>query len=210
MRHVLPDLAARVAPKHTALVVIDMQNDFCAPGGYIDKLGLDVARCQQVAAPLGDLVEAARRADVPVIWVQAIYDEVYLAAPMLAKRKEMGARFGCCETGSWGAEFFGVKPLPREFVVQKHRYSAFSGTELDSLLRDHGIKTIVVTGVQTNVCVESTLRDGFFNGYYIAVPRDCVASHSPDLHDATLKNVELCFGNVTSGAELQRLWSGAS
>ena len=98
-----------------------------------------------------------------------------------------------------------------EYIVKKHRYGAFTGTALDNTLRENGIRTLVVTGVQTNVCVETTLREGLSRGYYIVVPADCVATHSSDLHDATLQNVERLFGDVTSTAALMATWTdGAS
>ncbi|MBI3092043.1 MAG: cysteine hydrolase [Candidatus Tectomicrobia bacterium] len=207
MREILTELAEIVKPEHTALLVIDMQNDFCAPGGYVQAvMGKDVSGAPRLAEIIMDLVEAARRLRIPPIWIQAIYDDHYLQPPMIAKRLPRGSEVFCCRTGTWGADFFGVKPLPGEFIVQKHRFSGFNGTPLDNLLRDHGVKTIVTTGVTTNVCVESTLRDGFFNGYYTVVPSDCVAANSPDLHASSLKNIELFFGYISTSAELQELW----
>ena len=102
-----------------------------------------------------------------------------------------------------------VEPAEGEFVVDKHCYSAFSGTGLDGILREHSIRTLVVTGVATNICVDSTLRDGFNHGYYIVVPRDCVAAHDSELHEATLSNVAFLLGDVTTADELIGLWRGS-
>ena len=98
--------------------------------------------------------------------------------------------------------------LDDEIFIEKHTYSAFAGTELDRILRFRGIQTLVMTGVATNVCVESTLRDGFFNGYYIVVPEDCVGSSAQNLHDATIENVRGTFGEVTSLADLTTILAG--
>ncbi len=208
MQQILTDLKTKITPAHSALLIIDMQNDFCAPGGYINRVkNKDVSASAAVAARINAVLDAARAADVLVVWVRAIYDAKYLVSPMLAKQQELGITDGLCSEGSWGAEFFGVKPAADEFVIDKHRYSAFSGTKLDNLLREHGIRTLVLTGVATNVCIESTMRDGFMNGYYIVVPQDCVGSHSQDLHEATLKNVRLTFGDVPQSNELVDLWA---
>lgn len=212
MQAVITDLRTKLEPAHTALLVIDVQNDFCAPGGYIQRVkGKDVSANAAVAAPIEVVVEAARRAAVLPVWVRAIYDPQYLPVPMLAKQHERGlSGEGLCLEGSWGAEFYRLAPGPEELVVDKHRYSAFSGTALDALLRERSIRTLVLTGVATNVCIESTLREGFMNGYYIVVPEDCVASHHPVLHQATLENVRQSFGDVVSSADLLSVWSRRS
>ncbi len=208
MRKLLNEFADRAAPAHSAVLVIDMQNDFCAEGGYIDRrFGCDAPANRALAGANMALAAAAREAGAMVVWVQAIYDPKYLSAPMLTKLAAGEVR---CAEGSWGADFFGVAPAEGEIIIAKHRYSAFCGTELDDLLRERGIRTLVVTGVATNVCVESTLRDGFNRGYYIVVPRDCVASANRELHDATLKNVDFLLGEVVDSGELIDLWRGAA
>ena len=209
MDRILSEYPKRVVPAHTAVVVVDMQNDFCAQGGYIDrKFGCDAAANEALARTNMALVDAARDVGTMVVWVRAIYDPKYLTAPMLTRMGAGGAE-PRCEEGSWGADFFMVEPAEGEFVVDKHRYSAFSGTGLDGILREHGIRTLVVTGVATNICVDSTLRDGFNHGYYIVVPRDCVAAHDSELHEATLSNVAFLLGDVTTADELIGLWRGS-
>ncbi len=210
MDRILSEYPERVVPAHTAVVVVDMQNDFCAQGGYIDrKFGCDAAANEKLARTNMALVEAARDAGAMVVWVRAIYDPKYLTAPMLTRMQATAAEERC-EEGSWGADFFMVEPQEGEFVVDKHRYSAFSGTGLDGILREHGIRTLVVTGVATNICVDSTLRDGFNHGYYIVVPSDCVAAHDSELHEATLKNVAFMLGDVTMADDLIGVWRGSA
>jgi ureidoacrylate peracid hydrolase len=201
-------IEARARPAHSALVVIDMQNDFCADGGYIHRVfKTDMSGNAALAAQITALADAARAASMPVIWVQAIYDRKYLAAPALSKQREAGIDLVCCAEGTWGAAFFGVEPRPGEPVVQKHRYSAFFDTALERLLRERAIRTVVLAGVATNTCVDATLRDAFFRGFYVVVPEDAVGSHVPALHDATLRQVRMLYGDVTTVDTLARLWA---
>jgi ureidoacrylate peracid hydrolase len=115
----------------------------------------------------------------------------------------------CCGTGSWGGEFYGVSSAPGEAVIEKSSYSAFAGTEVERQLRERGIRTIVFAGVQTNVCVESSLRDAVCKGFYAVLASDCVASHTPPLHEATLKNVQFLFGDVMDRQAIAAIWSAA-
>ena len=203
----LRTVAERLAPAHTALLVIDMQNDFCAEGGYIEAVvGKNAAACRAVAALIMDLVRAARAAAVPVVWVRADYRLEKLPAGMAMRFAAQGNGRICCEPGTWGAEFHGVAPAPGEAIVDKHCYSAFIGTGLGERLAARGIRTLVFAGVQTNVCVETSLRDAYSLGFHVAAAADCVASHTAELHEATLKNVRFLFGDVLSAREIAALW----
>jgi len=204
----LMTLPERADPAHTALLVVDVQNDFCAKGGYIDQtVRADVSGAEGVANAIIPVVESARASGVPVIWIRATYDWKNLHGPMLVKYREAGFNAVCCAEGSWGADWYIVRPAPGEEIVTKHRYSAFVGTNLDDLLRARRIRSLVVTGVATNVCVDSTLRDGFLRGYYIVVPKEAVGCPSKELHEATLKNVQFLLGDVVSNTQLIELWS---
>ena len=209
MQDILTDFEDRIDPAHSAVLVVDIQNDFCAPDGYLGrKFGCDEAANEALAARNVALTDAARAAGALIVWIQAIYDPVYLSAPMLMKGGSRDNDVRCVD-GSWGADFYKVGPKEGDLVVRKHRYSAFSGTAMDNLLRRNGIRTTIVTGVSTNICVESTLREAFNLGYYVVVPRDCVASNNAELHKATLKNVEFLIGDVTSAGDLLDHWSRA-
>lgn len=212
MSDVLTRVEDQLAPAHTALLVIDMQNDFCAKGGYIDKTSkLDVAGCEKVADAINVAVDAARAAGVRIVWIRANYEPQYLAAPVKARHVARGIeKEVCCAGETWGYDFFGVKPREGEHFVEKHRYDAFHGTALDDILRNHGIKTLVCTGVVTNVCVESTVRSGFFRGYYVVVPEDAVGAPFPDLHEASLKNIRTYYGTVMDVKALTGIWDGAT
>ena len=203
----LTGLSEIVEPAHTAVLVIDMQNDFCAPGGHTEaNLGKDVADCQAAVAPIERLVASARRAGAPVVWIKADYDRAYLSPPIHARQVARGVAEAYCVSGTWGAAFYRVSPADGDLVIEKHRHSAFIGTPLDRVLRDRGIRTVVVAGVQTHVCVESSLRDASARGYYVVVPGDCVGSFDRDLHDKTLRCVEMHFGDVVDSAELLARW----
>jgi len=204
----LHTLEARLDRKHSAVVVIDMQNDFCAEEGFIEKaLGRDAATCRAVAGSTMELVRKAREEGVPVFWVRAIYDPELLPEAILVKRRQK-TDLPCCAAGSWGAEFYGVTPLPFEAIIDKHSYSAFIGTDLDVRLRERGIRTLVFAGVQTNVCVECSLRDAVCMGYYAVLATDCIASYAQALHEATVRNVELLFGDVVPAETIASAWAG--
>jgi ureidoacrylate peracid hydrolase len=203
----LDTVEKRLQTAHTALMVIDMQNDFCAEQGYVERVvGKDVSACRAVVPAITALAEAARASGVPIFWIKANYDPDRLPPGMLVKQRERSAEV-CCGTGSWGGELYGVSAVAGEPVIEKHSYSAFTGTGVEKLLRDRGIQTIVFAGVQTNVCVETSLRDAVCRGFYAVLAADCIASHTAPLHDATLKNVGFLFGDVLPAREITAAWA---
>jgi ureidoacrylate peracid hydrolase len=205
----LDTIEKRLNPAHSAVMVIDMQNDFCAERGYVETVvGKDVTACRAVVPEIMALVGAAREHGVPVFWIKANYDPDHLPEGMLAKQREKSSDI-CCGTGSWGIDFYGVAPGPGEPVIEKHSYSAFADTDVEAQLRRRGAKTLVFAGVQTNVCVESSLRDAVCRGFYAVLASNCVASHTLPLHEATLKNVQFLFGDVLERNRIAALWSAA-
>jgi ureidoacrylate peracid hydrolase len=114
------------------------------------------------------------------------------------------------QEGSWGADFYGdLRPDGRvgEFVLDKHRYSAFIATRLDQLLRSNGVQTIVVCGVATTGCVESTIRDGFMHDYYVVIARDACGDYEPVRHENALSKLGLSFGTVMPVADISQCWT---
>jgi ureidoacrylate peracid hydrolase len=201
-------------PRHTALVIIDMQKDFCAPGFGADKAGRDIAPTRSIIPALQTLLASARQAGVLVVHVGfwTLPDHLSDSGPWLAQRRR--ATYSSDKlalAGSDGADFIDeLAPHRGEIIIHKHRYSAFKGTDLGMILEARGVRTVVPTGVSTNVCVESTLRDAFENGYYVAIPRDGTASWSQELYEGTLKNVTHRFGLVTDIAAITSVWKPAS
>jgi ureidoacrylate peracid hydrolase len=211
---ILPDLEARVQPGHTALFIIDMQNDLCAEGFLCDQAGRDLTATRSIIPNLQKLLAAAREAGVLVCHVgfSTLREHLSDSGPWLAQRRRSTySSDKLCMDGSEGAETIDeLKPQADEPIIRKHRYSAFKGTNLDLLLRGRDIRTVVTTGVSTNVCVESSLREAFELDYYVCIPRDGVASWDMDLHEATLQTVNHRYGLVTTCDELIALWSAAA
>ncbi|MFN8534227.1 MAG: cysteine hydrolase [Dehalococcoidia bacterium] len=208
---VLRTLEEKVRPDQTALLVIDMQNDFCARVGVSAREGgRDTTAALAIVPAVRRLADGLRAAGGMVVWVKfsTIPGGGSYSGPWVDARSR--ATYGVldvCVDGTWGQDLLeGLGPQPGDIEVRKHRYSAFTGTDLDMILRGHGIKTVLVTGTSTNACVESTLRAGFELDYYIVVPEDACASWSQDLHEATLANVRHRFGIVSSVDELLGVW----
>jgi ureidoacrylate peracid hydrolase len=217
-RNLLTTLQAKVNPEHTALIVVDMQNDFCAPGGMMHAEGLELEAVQTMAGKLPALIDSARRAGALVVFVRNVYSSEgnqFLSDAWLEqasrRRGDSYTRRDICAAGSWEGDFYGdIRPLPGEPLVTKHRCSAFHNTDLDSILRAHGIRTLVMTGVATNVCVETTARDGFVRDYYIVFTTDGTACYSDADQASTVSLIDRFFGTVSTVAEVAEVWDGIS
>lgn len=202
----------RFSPAHTALIVVDVQNDFCDPDGVSARKGHDVSSAVGMVPRLQTLIVEARATGTMVVFIQTTHDPT-VDSPVWNTRMgdiDTPAYQPNCGTGTWGADFYIVSPEPGDLVVNKHRYSAFAGTDLDMVLRVAGIRTIVLTGVATNVCVESTLRDGLFLDYNVALIPDCCAAYDEELHEGTVKNVRGTFGAIFDAEEIIAKWRAAS
>ena len=210
----LTTLDQKVNPAHAALIVVDVQNDFCANGGVFDREGFDLSLMQAMVPRLTNFIGQAREVGLLIIYIQTIHisGNVYYASDVWLeqwKRTGKGAhiKYPVCEKNSWGAEFYpGIKPLPGEIVVQKHRYSAFVDTDLPLILRSKGIRTLIMSGVATNICVEATAKDGFMRDYYIVFLGDCTATVAEELHNNTLGSIANHFGEVVDSSDVLRCW----
>jgi ureidoacrylate peracid hydrolase len=207
------ELEELVQPRHTALIVVDMQNDFCDANGALASAGSDPSLIQAMAPRLLGLLADARRLGVPIVHVRTEHSAWTDSAAWLGRHHGQLRRV--CYPGSWGADYYpGFEPLANErrepgcheFVVTKHRYSGFVGTDLDLVLRSHAIRTVVMTGEATNVCVESTARDAFMRDYRVAFVSDCTATTVQAAHDATLFTIARHFGTVASGNDIIEAW----
>lgn len=211
-QHVTIDLG------RTAVVVVDMQNDFCTDGGHLSRLGVDCSSARRLIAPINRLVSGARAADVPVVWLNwavrpdrleigpampHIHTHDGAAGPVDPAFLQSKGGWGAF-AGEWGAGLAaGLDVDPRDIHVVKHRFSGFFATELDSILRNMGVTTLCFAGVATDICVIATLQDAMFLGYDVILLDDCVATDSPAYCvEATRYHVKQLFGFLTDSAAL--------
>ncbi len=214
--------ALRLNPAETAVIVVDMQNAYASVGGYVDIAGFSVEGAAGAIDQTRKVLDAARRAGCTVIYFQNGWDPDYVEAggpgsPNWHKSnalKHMRANPELAGTllakGTWDyAIVDGLAPQPGDILIPKTRYSGFFNTNVDSVLRARGIRNLVFTGVATNVCVESSLRDAFHLEYFGVVLEDSVHHLGPDfIRQASLYNIEKFFGWVSTvndfcGAVLQ-------
>lgn len=210
-------LAARPEPlflhqPHTALIVVDMQNAYASVGGYVDSAGFDIAGAQGVIANVAKAIEAARAAGIVVVFLQNGWDSQYIEAggpgspnwyksnALKTMRKFPKLQFNFLAKGTWDYEMVPeLRPQDGDIIVPKTRYSGFFNSTLDSTLRARGIRNLVFTGIATNVCVESTLRDAFHLEYFSVMLKD--ATHElggAAIQAAAEYNVETFFGWVST------------
>ncbi|PPS44100.1 cysteine hydrolase family protein [Chroococcidiopsis sp. TS-821] len=196
----------------TAILVIDMQNDFCHPDGWLAHIGVDITPARQPIDPINKLLPELRDRDVPVIWlnwgnrsdllnisahVRHVYnptgDGIGLGDPLPSNNARV------LMAGSWAAAVVDeLKQLPQDICVDKYRMSGFWDTPLDSILRNLGRTTLLFAGVNADQCVLVTLQDANFLGYDCVLIKDCTATTSPEYcWQATIYNVKQCFGFVT-------------
>lgn len=214
-------LPARPAPiavvaAETALIVVDMQNAYLSPGGYIDLVGFDVSGSPSVIAETAAVASACRAAGIPVIYLQNGFSPdqreaggpsapVWHKSNALRFMREHEAYAGKLIThGTWDHEIVEpLAPQPGDIVVPKARYSGFAGTNLEQLLTARRIRTVLICGVATNVCVESTLRDAYHREFFPVMVSDATMAAGPGQQAAAEFNVEKFFGWLTTGAELR-------
>jgi len=204
--------------RRTAIVVIDLQNDFCTQGGWVDHIGGNYAADRTPIAPLQKLLPDLRKAGVPVIWVNwgNRPDLANMPPNQIHLYKNSGSGVGLgdalpngngnvLEKGSWAAAIVDeLAPLEGDIQVDKHRISGFWDTPLDSILRNLGIRSILFAGCNTDQCVLHTLTDANFLGYGCVLLEDCCATSSPAFcTEATIWNVKKCFGFVTGSEQVR-------
>lgn len=222
-------IALAATPQHirldltrTAFIVIDMQNDFCHPEGWLGTIGVDVAPARTAIAPLQAMLPLMRAHRVPVIWVNwgnrpdrlnlgpsthHVYDHAGLG-PGLGDPLAHDARV--LELGSWSAAIVDeLDDDGADIHVAKYAMSGFWETHLDSILRNLGVTTLLFGGVNLDQCVLCTVQDASFRGYDCVVIEQCCATTSPIFcADAALYNIRQCFGFVASGEALAAALSG--
>jgi ureidoacrylate peracid hydrolase len=190
---------ARIKDKsRCALLVIDMQNDFCSPEGNMAKIGRDITLIQEMIPYLSRLLEVCRSAGISIIFTRMIHSVWTDSPAWVDKLKSKNVR-----KGTWGCEFCpGFGPGEADWVVEKHRYSAFVNTDLDTVLRARGIDTVIVTGVNSDQCVDATAKHAFQLDYYVLLVKDCIATDCEDLTQAVLRMAEKSYAWVVSSKEI--------
>jgi nicotinamidase-related amidase len=216
----------RIDLNKAACLVVDMQNDFCHPDGWLASIGVDVTPARTPIASLHSLLPQLRAVQVPVVWVNwgNRPDLLNISAGLRHVYNPTGRGVGLGDPlpangspvltqGSWAAAVVDeLEPQPEDIWVQKYRMSGFWDTPLDSILRNLGKTTLLFAGVNIDQCVMATLQDANFLGYDCILLRDCSATTSPDYcFQATVYNVNQCFGFVTDALTLaQALFSATA
>jgi nicotinamidase-related amidase len=207
------DLAGWIAPKRTAVLIIDMQVDFASPDGVLGAY-VDMSVVEPALAAARRLAASARAAGAPVVFVGlSTTPETDSPAWNERLRRRGGdpdVDAALCRAGQVGSDFYGPKPAPGELVVSKTRYSGFVGTDLDVRLTEMGVDTLVVAGLTTECCVDSTVRDAFDLDYHVFVVADACAAYEADIHAASLKVMELNSAILTDTAAVAAAWKGAA
>lgn len=226
----LMELAARPEPvivdtARAAVLVVDMQNDFGASGGMFDRAGIDITGVQRAIAPTASVIENARRAGLPVVYLKMAYlpDLTDLGEEGSVNRARhlrlgVGKRIRAPDGSesrilirdTWNTNIVtGLEPHPQDLVIYKTRFSGFYATELDERLQRLGVKHLFVTGCTTSICVEATVRDAMYRDYRCVLLADCTSEPIGSAlvrtnHDASLLNVESLLGWVSDSATLIR------
>jgi len=214
--------AIKIDAHRTAVIVVDMQNAFVSKGGMFDTFGWDISAARGVIDNNKKIIESARKAGCKIVYLKMSYEPDYsdsggpespnwhkeLGLVMMRKNPKYWGKF--VTKGSWDEEICQeLKPEPGDIIIRKQRYSGFAGTNLDIILKTHNIKYCIYTGVATNVCVESTLRDGYFLDYWPILVSDAVNNAGPPItQQATFWNIEALFGWLTTTNEVLKGISG--
>lgn len=196
-------------PSHSALIIIDPQHDFCSERGALaQRFGFDMKQIKEAVPQLNSFIEACRKSGVLVVWVREIFSD----DKMHPNQKALwggGDDIWLIREDGTGIDWYEgmIKPTPGERVITKYQYDAFEDTDLHLLLQSRGIKTLLMTGFTTNVCVETTARHGYIKGYHIVLVTDCTAAPTRAEYEAGVFNIKTYFGLGATSAELEDLWS---
>lgn len=181
----------------TALLIIDMQNAFIRSEGSLAKLGINIGRTSHVIEPIIKLKTAAKEANMPVIYLKMALRQDYMDAGILQEVFPPLKDLGHCVIDTWDSEIVDeLKPGSDDIVINKHTFSGFYNTNFESILRNMNIDTLIVTGIATNICVESTVRDGFVRNFKMIIPREATASYDEAMERGSFVNFEFGFAKI--------------
>jgi ureidoacrylate peracid hydrolase len=192
-----------------ALLVIDVQNGFVSKGGSYDLLGMETLHYREIIPKIRDLIDLCRNVGIPIFYTQAVressgIDLLTRSHKILPKsREERIKKKPICVRETWDAEIVDeIKPSEGDHVVIKRRDSAFLNTEIGVWLRSLSIDTLIFCGIDTSICVETSLRDAFNIGYDVVLISDATASSNKKHYESTLENVKGYYGIVMDMKEL--------
>lgn len=218
-------------PNETAVLVVDMQNDFAAPGGMFDRANINITGVQSIVPNVRAVLDAARDAEILIVYLKMgfrpdLADAGYPTSPTWLKHVPLdvgadviapdGKPSRILIRDCWNTDIVSeLTPQPHDVVLYKMRYSGFFGTNLDDVLRGRGVERLIVMGATTSVCVESTVRDAMFRDYHCVVVSDAtaepIAADSPrSNHEASLLTLELLFAHVATASDVVASLSAAS
>lgn len=198
-----------IDPKKTALLVIDIQNDYCSEKGKIAKLRkLDINPVKKNIPKLIEFTETAKNFNLPIIFTRMIEDPKYMKQNAKIKIKSSKVPISLCSPKTWGFEYYKIRPKKGDIKIIKKSYDAFSNPKLENFLKKRKIKNLIITGVYTAVCVDTTLRTGFTKGYNIIVPKDLVSMVKEKLyqHNAAIDVWSTIFAHVANSKDIVKIW----
>lgn len=198
----------KLDPEHTALLIIDPQNDFCHADGVLAQSGVDVSHLIDAGQNIKRLIEICQAAGVKDIWTQQINHRVdHGRAHKQIKSHTDKRKKYTAQPGSWGAEFIDeLKPLINENseVLTKYRFNCFRSTRLEQLLKILGINTLIICGGTTNACVDTTVRDAYMLDFDVVMVEDCIGAVRQDWHEMAIAVWKHYFGEVVSVADIEQ------
>lgn len=200
------NLKERLNPGISTLIVVDMQNDFCHPQG---KRGTDIKDVDNLIDRMIPFIDTAREKGVQIVHIRTEHSKILDSDAWLGRRGkhiDPVTYVPNCESGSWGSKFYRIQPQKEDVIITKTRYSGFVGTNLHLVLQSLKKRSLIFTGVATNICVESTLRDAVSLDYYVTLVEDCCGTFCQEEHLSTIRNVESQFGYVTTKNEAFDIW----
>jgi nicotinamidase-related amidase len=197
-----------IAPNRTALVIIDMQVDFGSPDGEMARRGADVSACQQAIRKAVQLTDAARTAGVPVVFVRLLtHPGGENRIVQESKERQGDDQPDLCVEGSRGADFIGPQPRDGEAIFSKTHFSAFARTGLADQLHAKGVDTLVLAGLATECCVQSSAWDAFERGFHIFIADDACAAYQEAFHQPILKALQASAAIVVPVADFVAAWT---
>jgi ureidoacrylate peracid hydrolase len=200
----------QIGPERTALIVVDMQNAFCHKDASFTKMGADMQMCIDAIPGCRRLIDAAHGRAVPAIFLRAEWRSDFTDGGIIFNEIMGGlAEAQALVTGTWDAQIIDeLAPEDRDYVIVKNRFSGFCGTQLEPLLSSLRIERLVVCGVTTNICVESTVRDAAQRDYRCFVVKDAVGEVDKDMHAAGLRAMEYGFAKIVTVDDVLTAWNG--